>query len=282
MDYSAAAGSKDQTILPVAYVTENTPPRMVRVIAPTQLPPGYQLQVQCKDSSKSFTVTVPRPERGSCIQEGEIFLAPIPPGYKIEEELIDVPTGRWKDGLFDFCSYGCLHPHLWCAICCKEVALGQVMQRMRLSWLGQPMEGDRALSTFRTVVTVVVCYILFDMSMDMLMGSNDVLNGGGGGGYYYAANVHPFFPIAKNIVAILFSLWSTYALYKTRRQVRSEFSIPEQNCIGCEDCMCAVFCGCCSVAQMARHTGDYDKNPALLCSETGLPGHVPFAAPMAV
>jgi hypothetical protein len=37
-----------------------------------------------------------------------------------------------------------------------------------------------------------------------------------------------------------------------------------------------------SVAQIARHTGDYDRNQGLFCSETGLPAHVAFAAPMTV
>jgi hypothetical protein len=129
---------------------------------------------------------------------------------------MDVPTGRWKDGLFDFWNYGFLHPHFWCAMCCKEFAMAQVMQRMRLSWLGEPLEGDRALSTFRTVVTIVCCYVLFDFSMDMLMGFT-----GQGGGYYYSSssfeNMNPVLPVLKNVVAFLFSLWSTYALYKMRR-----------------------------------------------------------------
>lgn len=252
------------------------PSRMIRVVAPTQLPPGYELQVQGRDSGETFFVTVP-PNRGSPVQEGEIFLAPIPQGYKTEE-LVNVPTGRWKDGLFDFCHYGCFHPHFWCALCCKELAMAQVMQRLRLSWLGEPLEGDRALSTFRTVVTIVICYVVFDFSMDMLLG------GSGQGGYYYSSyeNMNPVLPTLKNLVALLFSLWSTFALYKMRRNVRSEFSIPEQNCVGCEDCMCAVFCGCCSVAQIARHTGDYETYSAMWCTETGLPNHAPFAAPITV
>ncbi len=36
------------------------------------------------------------------------------------------------------------------------------------------------------------------------------------------------------------------------------------------------------VAQIAMHTGDYDTLPGLFCSETGLPDHAPFAAPMTV
>jgi hypothetical protein len=31
------------------------------------------------------------------------------------------------------------------------------------------------------------------------------------------------------------------------------------------------WCNCCTVAQMARHTGDYEAHGARCCSETGLP-----------
>ena len=59
-------------------------------------------------------------------------------------------------------------------------------------------------------------------------------------------------------------------LCKTRRHIREKYQIPEQQCHGCEDCCCTYWCSCCTVAQMARHTGDYKEHGARLCSETGL------------
>jgi len=36
------------------------------------------------------------------------------------------------------------------------------------------------------------------------------------------------------------------------------------------------------VAQIARHTGNYETYSSMFCTETGLPNHAPFAAPMTV
>jgi Cys-rich protein (TIGR01571 family) len=58
---------------------------------------------------------------------------------------------------------------------------------------------------------------------------------------------------------------------RTRRHIRDKFQIPETDCSGCEDCCCVYWCHCCTVAQMACHTGDYEAHGARCCSETGLP-----------
>lgn len=263
IDYTA---SKNEVFSPV------DPPRMIRVLAPADLPPGYDLLVETKESA-SYTVTIPK----GGVNEGEIFLAPIPQGY-IMEEVIDSPRGRWKDGTFDLFRYGICHSHFCCALLCTEIAMGQVMQRMRLSWTGSRTLGDRALNTYRTVLILVICYFIFDVSLASYIQANTKLDNYG----YYDVTINPAVPIVRSVVGFVFTCWSIYALYKTRQNVRSEFSIPEERCIGCEDVVCASFCSCCTVAQIARHTGDYDTLPGLFCSETGLPDHAPFAAPMTV
>mmetsp|Transcript_4544 Transcript_4544/g.6928 ORF Transcript_4544/g.6928 Transcript_4544/m.6928 type:complete len:266 (-) Transcript_4544:299-1096(-) len=264
IDYTA---SKNEVLSPL------DPPRMIRVLAPADLPPGYELSVETKESA-SFTVVIPR----GGVQEGEIFLAPIPQGYTMEE-VIDSPRGRWKDGTFDLFRYGIFHSHFCCALFCREIAMGQVMQRMRLSWTGSRTLGDRALNTFRTVLILVICYIIFDVSLTTYMNASIKVDNYG---YYDVSDINPVVRYLQQIGGLMFTCWSIYALYKTRQNVRSEFSIPEEQCIGCEDIVCASFCGCCTVAQIARHTGDYDTHPGLFCSETGLPDHAPLAAPMTV
>ena len=59
--------------------------------------------------------------------------------------------------------------------------------------------------------------------------------------------------------------------------VRKKYAIPEsESCpTGCEDGCMALFCGCCSVAQMMRHTTEYETYRAECFSATGLPDHVP-------
>jgi len=61
----------------------------------------------------------------------------------------------------------------------------------------------------------------------------------------------------------------------TRRYIRARSAIPETSCQGCEDFCCPTWCGCCAVAQMARHTADYETYTAKCCSETGLPVNAP-------
>lgn len=73
----------------------------------------------------------------------------------------------------------------------------------------------------------------------------------------------------------MFTIWSIYALMKTRENVRAKYSIPEEKCQGCEDLCCSVFCSCCVVAQLARHTGDYETYKGSACSETGHAAHTP-------
>ncbi len=49
--------------------------------------------------------------------EGQVFLVPLPADFGSGEPQVKVPTGRWKDGTFDFCNAGPCHPSLWCALC---------------------------------------------------------------------------------------------------------------------------------------------------------------------
>jgi Cys-rich protein (TIGR01571 family) len=74
---------------------------------------------------------------------------------------------------------------------------------------------------------------------------------------------------------IVFAMYLIVATMKTREFIRNKYSIPEQNCAGCEDCCCSFWCSCCTIAQMARHTADYDTYRAAACTETGLPRNAP-------
>lgn len=63
-----------------------------------------------------------QPEGG--VQEGQVFLAPLPKNYA--GTMIEAPTGQWKDGLGNCFTNGICHPSLWCAFCCHSIAIGQV------------------------------------------------------------------------------------------------------------------------------------------------------------
>jgi PLAC8 family len=85
-------------------------------------------------------------------------------------------------------------------------------------------------------------------------------------------------------VSIAFGFYTLVILTKLRHRVRRLYHIPSKQCCGCEnkssinnpegmaveDCCMAFWCGCCSVAQLARQTTDYSQEPAACCSSTGL------------
>ena len=94
------------------------------------------------------------------------------------------------------------------AFACRELAMGQVMTRMRLDWLGNRMSSPA--NTFLIVLIMVACWFIFDFSMAMLVqyGSD---NG------YYDGDDDTLTAWIRSIVGLLFGIWSIYALYKTRR-----------------------------------------------------------------
>lgn len=64
---------------------------------------------------------------------------------------------------------------------------------------------------------------------------------------------------------------------KVRESIRNKYQIPEENCAGLEDCLCATFCMPCAICQMGRHTADFDTYRATCCTKTGLPRQVELA-----
>jgi len=137
--------------------------------------------------------------------------------------------------------------------------MAQVMTRLNLTWLGEPGPGKATKNTYHVILTLVISYIIYSLALEIAAPASD----------------SPLYEFLKELGNIIFTAYAVYALMKTRYFVRTKYSIPESRCIGCEDFCCAFFCSCCTVAQMARHTGEYEKYPAALCSETGHIAGVP-------
>ena len=142
--------------------------------------------------------------------------------------------------------------------------MAQIMSRLHLTWLGEPGPLVSTKNTFKVVVTLVVAYSVFSTTLELVsMG-------------YTAATMPPLFYFLKAIGGFLFMTWSIYSLCRTRQSVRRQYSIPEKQCVGCEDLCCTLFCTCCSLAQMARHTGEYETYPGVCFSRTGHPKGTPL------
>merc|ERR1740136_492935 len=81
-----------------------------------------------------LTVVVPR--KG--VVKGQVFEAQTQAPMDESPEFLSVPQGFWKDGFFDFCRLGPMHPSIVLAVCCPLLALGQITTRLGLKWNGEP------------------------------------------------------------------------------------------------------------------------------------------------
>lgn len=186
------------------------------------------------------------------------------------------PRGVWKDGLCDCCSLGPCHASFWCAWCCPQIAMAQVLTRMKMSWLGE-RNSAQASNTFRMTVCVVIAYYVVS---SILAPPKPIPQITGEGDDDLNIQVEWIQPHVNGLqlllyymVNIAFGLYSLIVLVKLRAAVRERYSLPNLTPCGdtLEDIFCACCCGCCTVSQLARHTADYHERRAVCCSSTGLP-----------
>jgi Cys-rich protein (TIGR01571 family) len=181
--------------------------------------------------------------------------------------MIDAPTGKWKDSLFNCCSLGICHPSLLCSWCCNSIAMGQIISRVQLTWLGEIGPISRTNQSFGIIVILTICYFIYSFALFFASMS-------------YANNITTDEPLLLHYLriggTIFYTSWSIYTLYRIRQNVRIRYQIPEHYCRGCEDICCSVFCSCCTVAQLMRHTGEYETYPGVCCSKTGHPPGTPL------
>ena len=154
------------------------------------------------------------------------------------------------------------------------------MTRMRLHWMGGPASVSEVPRTFWNVLIFWMCCLVTTDFLEALYR-----------GLTPNHHAYPGLLIFDNpeitvdalvcyhlykAIEFVFTYYMIVTVWHTRAAVREHYSIPErQACRGCEDCCCSVFCSCCTIAQMMRHTTDYETYPAACCTETGLPAHAP-------
>ena len=165
------------------------------------------------------------------------------------------------------------------------MALAQVMVRMRLNCFGSPDGVAAVATTFRHLVGLSLSYYVIDRIFIFII---SVFKSSGIDGDYmqyivgsYPVAVTDTYPdpveavICEYIQLVLhYLMWafSIIIIIRTRQAVRAKYIISQQCC--CEDAACAIFCGCCTIMQMSRHTADYEKYEAPCCSETGIPSNI--------
>ena len=144
--------------------------------------------------------------------------------------------------------------------------LGQVTHRLQLDFLGRPKyPGTEQRYSNRFMMLLVT---LTWLSLNLLL--------------LYAANYKWMRAIeftasdwtAFAIVNVFMYAFIVFVVQSTRSSIREKFMIQEERCYDLEDVMCASTCLPCTVAQMARHSANYNDYEAVCCSKSGLPDGV--------
>ncbi|MGK3758723.1 MAG: Cys-rich protein (TIGR01571 family) [Bacillariaceae sp.] len=152
----------------------------------------------------------------------------------------------------------------------------KLLTRMKMTWLGDPTTppSEEYKKTFRTVVTIVICnFIIYSIFYCPVTIPTTVDVAGDSSTIIFVRNDDcPMWKYnLSNAASMIFGLYTFIVMIRLRMTIRSKYNIPENNCLGCEDCCCIFFCGCCSVVQMAHQTANYDEIRAICCNDTGLP-----------
>eukprot|EP00816_Leptocylindrus_hargravesii_P013538 CAMPEP_0196825438 /NCGR_PEP_ID=MMETSP1362-20130617/93048_1 /TAXON_ID=163516 /ORGANISM="Leptocylindrus danicus, Strain CCMP1856" /LENGTH=261 /DNA_ID=CAMNT_0042205861 /DNA_START=448 /DNA_END=1233 /DNA_ORIENTATION=+ len=246
--------------IPIAVTSED---ETVSVTAPATCPSGYTFEVVVNGVVK--TVQVP----AGGVNKGDEFQAIVVSsgGGGVFSLSDNAPNGRWRDGLCSCCKYGPCHPMFMLALCLPQVLMAQVMTRMKLSWLGNPADLDEWKKTYRNVWLVIVSYFVLKMIFAVPVEVDE-------DGMVVPKDDEDPRIIVGYVINISYFLYTLYAMAQARKYIRDRYNIPEQRCYGCEDYVCSFCCGCCTIAQMANHTADYDIIRATCCTATGLPDSI--------
>ena len=279
--------------------------RTVQLVSPADLPSGYQFVVRVGENQEDILVEV---FQSGGVQRGEVFHAMIvrekccsnrskrglraQPGHFI-------PFGYWRDGLWDCFRFGLCHPVLCLACWCSPMLLAQVMTRLGLNIWGRlnkdqvtdkllpessrnlhnvseedikkanPWTPFRALSTIFTLHFLLIETALSAVVVTQIHARQS--------GAIPAVPAWAYLLLAMRAACRSALLLYLFVLsFRTRWHVRERYGIPEQTCeCGVEDSLVSLACQPCSVAQMARHTADYDSYDAVCCSSTGLSAYAP-------
>jgi Cys-rich protein (TIGR01571 family) len=227
---------------------------MVDVVAPADLPGGYQFEAEI--DNKYFLATVP----AGGVRKGQTFSC-----HMREMKESDIPLGRWRDGLFDCFRYGVTHPMLLNSVICPLLALSQVEGRLGLDVMGKQASRDtpkEGLWSTRGMMITVLVFWLF-LNAVILSGFEYKLE--------HYVRLSPADIVSLALVNGFMMFFAVNATVNTRTFLREKYHIGEdKNQSRIRDILSAVFCMPLSIAQMGRHTTSYEEYDGSCCNDTGI------------
>ena len=174
--------------------------------------------------------------------------------------------GKWKDGIFSCFRLGLCHPTVCNAWACPQILLGQILTRMKMSWLTTPSVG-RSPSAVRKCFALLVLVSVHDM----LVAPPPIQLSGDSTGEVFLrqSNLQTLYQAIYVLLSVISTIYGVLVVVKLRAAVRLKYGIPTGRLGRLEDLVYVFCCNCCVMAQLARQTADYDSNPAMCCSPTG-------------
>ncbi len=276
-----AAGKKETSsygAAAAATVVVSLPPTNVQVIAPATLEAGYSFDAMYE--GVTFRVIVP--EGG--ISRGQRFIVPFVPstssslssegeggggggggkGRRRRGGGGGIPRGIWRDGLCDCCKFGIFHPHYLFALFLKPILLGQLLTRMKMTYIGRRTNvsddgttllftasnlndsrvvvDDRWRNALRDVVIVTAVFLAVaaatstpddrgddndnddDNSRRDRRGKHDDRSS-------YTAGADEVMSTIHSCTGAIYGFYITYVIVQLRATMRHVYSIPEENCL---------------------------------------------------
>ena len=258
------------------------PPANVQVIAPATLIGGYTFDAMY--DGITFRVVVPE---GGVIK-GQRFIVPfVPPtdassssssssraagdeGTDDDHERddhrrrrgVNPPRGIWRDGLCDCFRFGPFHPHLLFALFLKPILMGQLLTRMKMTWIGRrtnASEGgrmyhgesnnpndsrievdDRWRCAMRDVMIITALFIVLATATSTAANDDDDDENDD-----YSTKISPEYrrdvtsdtgidDVKYAINSFASAVYGSYLIYVTmqlRAVMRRAYSIPEERCL---------------------------------------------------
>ncbi|KAG7352040.1 PLAC8 family domain containing protein [Nitzschia inconspicua] len=227
---------------------------MVDVVAPADLPGGYQFEAEI--DNKHFLATVP----AGGVSKGQTFTC-----HMREMKETDIPVGRWRDGFFDCFRYGFTHPMLLNSLLCPLLALSQVESRLGLDVMGRQASPDTPKEGIWSTRGMMISVLVFWACLNTMIIS----------GFEY--KLHNYVsPSPADIISLVLVnggliFFAVNATVNTRAFLREKYRIgDDEKKSRARDIVSAIFCMPLSIAQMGRHTTSYTDYQGACCNDTGL------------
>eukprot|EP00554_Chaetoceros_debilis_P014351 CAMPEP_0194125488 /NCGR_PEP_ID=MMETSP0150-20130528/59488_1 /TAXON_ID=122233 /ORGANISM="Chaetoceros debilis, Strain MM31A-1" /LENGTH=663 /DNA_ID=CAMNT_0038819299 /DNA_START=805 /DNA_END=2795 /DNA_ORIENTATION=- len=163
---------------------------------------------------------------------------------------------EWRDGMGDIFSHGVCHPALLLSFFAPVFALGQVMTRLKLNWVGSIGTKDDTNAIFFKFGTIVLSWISLNV-LSIVSFQFRYMNG-------VLGSVEIFAMVMINMFMYTFCVFATGNTRNYMRQVYNIHDVP-----GTDYLVSAVYMPF-TIAQMLRHTADYNQLEAYMFTTTGL------------